>query len=700
MAHHVVETSAIENKTPAIKAHHAKSFHHADTNRNGVIDKDELLAYVDSNKDGEVNKEEFKKIAQNEQIIVDENQIRPTDVAPLLWNIYNLASIVQPIVFICFYVLMLTTVRPIVLDRGTFAFNNILINTFIEAPWNDPSEPIEKHFSDIGSVDEVWLWMKNVAANAIVPKSTTSVGEAVIESQKEYGAETIDGVVVIFTPPEVMQHRSKYAALPFHAENTYNHLQNKEGESWMGDIQSCPSFECRPFCKTDPGYTNTGKPSVSYDGVTFPSTGYYLHLPWIMKYKNASGTQPSYAGQMDGRNKCVSEALSFFEKNSWVDQSTRLVQVSICASPFTSTASTFEKGQFQDSVACMQMQFYINRYGIVTPKYVIMAGTAFGNDAYRRSQESIYLCICILPAVAMLIFEFNEILVRRFKYFSFDNIWNLFDLAISILSLNFAVKFKLDVIHANEDIPLVGDESRLGVTMAGLTTSQSCRVQYGWIMFMMTLRLVKFISPTPRMELPILTLIKALQQSTSMLLFLFIWATAMAIQSNGMFGDSMDSFSTIQKSGITVLRTWIGDIDFDQFADTPYESSGVIYMVLFGCLTMYILFTMFVSIIDEAYNAVLKNVLDHAKLELETPNYTYAEKMGAKIRQISTKGVKIFTKEMQELDNQLEEITDNEVQHTSPDPQRVLRRHTTGSDLSTGKYIVDEREKDASDETV
>ena len=93
MAHHVVETSAIENKTPAIKAHHAKSFHHADTNRNGVIDKDELLAYVDSNKDGEVNKEEFKKIAQNKQIIVDENQIRPTDVAPLLWNIYNLASI-------------------------------------------------------------------------------------------------------------------------------------------------------------------------------------------------------------------------------------------------------------------------------------------------------------------------------------------------------------------------------------------------------------------------------------------------------------------------------------------------------------------------------------------------------------------------------------------------------------------------------
>ena len=109
---------------------------------------------------------------------------------------------------------------------------------------------------------------------------------------------------------------------------------------------------------------------------------------------------------------------------------------------------------------------------------------------------------------------------------------------------------------------------------------------------------------------------------------------------------------------------------------------------------------MFVSIIDEAYNAVLKNVLDHAKLELETPNYTYAEKMGAKIRQISTKGVKIFTKEMQVLDNQLEEITDNEAQHTSPDPQRVLRRHTTGSDLSTGKYIVDEREKDASDETV
>ena len=76
---------------------------------------------------------------------------------------------------------------------------------------------------------------------------------------------------------------------------------------------------------------------------------------------------------------------------------------------------------------------------------------------------------------------------------------------------------------------------------------------------------------------------------------------------HGLFGAELTSFNShgFNDNNESYVS---GDVDFDQFNDTDYSESGVNIMAIFGSITLYIVFTMFVSIIDEAYTAQLEIV--------------------------------------------------------------------------------------------
>ena len=606
----------------------------------------------------------------------EDDEVKPENVHPLLWNIFNFASVAQPAVFVLFYILMLITVRPIVLDRGTFAFNNVLVNAFIEAEWQ--TTPHAMKFADIGSMDDFKTWLKVVVTPALAPKATDDKGLNANRTYTTYAnMETIDGMAKLFTPPELMQHRVSFAELPFHSETDANKLINEAPEStWMGTHQTC-SKKCESYCSSFPNLKDTGKPSVTISDIVYPGKGFVVELPFLAKFKE--GPIATYSQVQNHRNKCVLESIEYLSLNDWIDHSTRMVQLSVCAAPFTSTSATFRGSQYQDSVACIAMQFTIDRYGFLTPVYNIQAGTAFGNDLFRKSQSELYKTICTVPAIIMLFFEVNEMLVKRKKYFSGGEVWNIFDIIICVLSLSFASSFQIDVVYANQSAAIAGDTTSLGMTMMGLDNIRNCRVQYGWIMFLMTLRLVKYFGLNDRIELPVRVMVQALANSFSMILFLTIWAIAMALHSNGMYGDNLESFSTIPKALVTMFRTWIGDVDFDQFKGTPHEEGGVIYMVLFGCLTMYILFTMFVSIIDEAYQTVLADMIEQSTHRKR--NYTFADKIATKSAQYKKVIEQSVETKMHKFEEGIEEITESQ-------SAEVLRKqsqldHTPGVEMTT-----------------
>lgn len=263
---------------------------------------------------------------------------------------------------------------------------------------------------------------------------------------------------------------------------------------------------------------DTGKPLVygrKYTRDAYPSKGFVMYLPITESPMGMNFTE-----KLKYRKTCTSETLNFYRHNGWIDRKTRMVELSICAAPFTSTSTNFGHSEIVDAVACFNLNFEINRYGAWLPKYNIWSGTTFASHEYRSSFDALFRYGSIIPALVMLLLEFNELLVKRLRYFSFSSFWNYLDIIISVMAITFASRFNIDVVHSLVNKSYDGEATQLGVTMVSLSNVKHARVQYGWLMFMMFLRLVKYISINARFELPVLTLIHSVRLSIPILIFL------------------------------------------------------------------------------------------------------------------------------------------------------------------------------------
>ena len=520
-------------------------------------------------------------------------------------------------------------------------------------------------------------------SGVVTPALTPSLTDDILDTYENFqGAETIDGMVNLFVPPELMQHRSKYAVLPFHVGDTTNKI-DADTTNWMIRTKYQCSNVCKRYCIREPKYEDTGKPPVfgrRYTRDPYPSKGFVMYLPITASPKGLNFTE-----KLKFRTQCTSETLNFYLENGWLDRSTRMVELSVCAAPFTSTAQhDFGGYDVIDAVACFNLNFEIDRYGAWHPKHTISSGTSFVSDTYREYTKGLVLYGSIVPAIIMLLLEFNEILVKRFGYFSFSSFWNYLDIIISVMAITFAGKFNIDVVHSLDGMLYDDVEAtQLGVTMTGLSNVKDARIQYGWLMFIMFLRLVKYISINARFELPVLTLIHSFRLSIPILIFLGIWAVALGFLMHGLFGAELTSFNTVMGSMTTMNRMFLGDVDFDQFDDTDYSESGVNIMAIFGSITLYIVFTMFVSIIDEAYTAQLEIVTKRDEDYEKTESYTYSEKLFDYANKLQRRFSFRVQQQIEEIEEELVELTDNDAV----------------DDTSSSKYVIKDAKGDSTPTT-
>ena len=92
---------------------------------------------------------------------------------------------------------------------------------------------------------------------------------------------------------------------------------------------------CKSYCIREPKYEDTGKPPVfgrRYTSDPYPSRGFVMYLPITASPKGLNFTE-----KFKFRTQCTSETLNFYRQNGWLDRSTRMVELSVCAAPFTST---------------------------------------------------------------------------------------------------------------------------------------------------------------------------------------------------------------------------------------------------------------------------------------------------------------------------------------------------------------------------
>ena len=78
------------------------------------------------------DKEAERRKRIEEEAKKEEENVNPNDVHPVLWTIYNVATVAQPILFLFYLGIMAFVISSLVVNPGTFAFNDVLTSALIE----------------------------------------------------------------------------------------------------------------------------------------------------------------------------------------------------------------------------------------------------------------------------------------------------------------------------------------------------------------------------------------------------------------------------------------------------------------------------------------------------------------------------------------------------------------------------------------
>ena len=95
-----------------------------------------------------------------------------------------------------------------------------------------------------------------------------------------------------------------------------------------------------------------------------------------------------------------------------------------------------------------------------------------------------------------------------------------------------------------------------------------------------------------------------------------IWIVACGCLTNFIFGTMFHSFRSPSYAMVAIGRSTLGDVDFDQFSGTNMEVQGPVILVFLTIFTLYFVFTMFVSIIDNAYQKTKVNLIREEQAKL------------------------------------------------------------------------------------
>ena len=599
----------------------------ADKNKDGELDTEELLNAFDKDGNRKLDMKEINAMASAiERTRTTRRRKDGEGVHPALWSTHQAYVNFQKPLYIIFYLGLIychaTMYQPDQFNLGQIFQNRLITSTF------NNGDNFKTNFKDISSVDSMYRWMHDILLPNIAPqKATAAVARAFKEYTKEDGTNPVsfDGLLEIKSPPILRQVR---AADRFLGAGKHQ-VKETSGISWMSsgeDIVCQPSLvfsassasitpcdTCQNFtynitdtkgcgCSTDNVryLENTGEANWEGEYALYPGTGYVEYLPI-----SDDTTVKDFGGDLNDfvryRNFCSIQRLSKLRHNAWVDQSTRAVMITFCAEPLTTSTEAGQPGATSDIIGCFRALFEINRYGYIRPHYSFYsAATAVTDNQKRINQLSIMFLMFVIPAV-MLIGEGVELAVKRTEYFrNEDLIWNCLDICMFTASLWVGLNYDSTPFDAI-DTTAQNDLEMNGVMLKDLANMENVITTYGVVIFLTTMRITHVCAVSDAFKLPVLTLFNALYRSLPFVVFLVMWCIGSSFIGLFLFGSRIRSFSTIYRSMMTVLRLFIGDIDFEEFEGTELSFKGPILLSLLCCMTLYIVFTMFVSIIDAAY---------------------------------------------------------------------------------------------------
>ena len=322
----------------------------------------------------------------------------------------------------------------------------------------------------------------------------------------------------------------------------------------------------------------------------------------------------NFENRVKYQSHCNQQKLAYMRTNHWLDQSTRVLTASYCVVPFTAFIQAQEDIALSNDVSgCFRAVFHFDRLQLVTPKYEIFVGQTYPPALVDTRVILFHFVFQIFPLYFIMVEVIEMKVLLKGYVISESKLWNILDIFVHTLSLIVGFGFQPDLYQFFEE----NSTFNMVDAFTLLEKNQRYTDTTAFVMFLSTIRLIKhFGGVSQSSRLPMLTIFMAIYDSRSFLLFLMIWIVACGCLTNFIFGTMFHSFRSPSYAMVAIGRSTLGDVDFDQFSGTNMEVQGPIILVFLTVFTLYFVFTMFVSIIDNAYQKTKVNLIREEQAKL------------------------------------------------------------------------------------
>ncbi|XP_056899463.1 polycystic kidney disease protein 1-like 2 [Takifugu flavidus] len=254
----------------------------------------------------------------------------------------------------------------------------------------------------------------------------------------------------------------------------------------------------------------------------------------------------------------------------------------------------------------------INLFCIVT---LLLENTAIGAFQFVSNLQTVRLyqstgglhvfvmAAEIIYMVFILYYMFIQVkLLKTLRWLYFTSKWNLFELAVIVLSWSAVAVFIKRTLIGNRDITHYRNHRDQFASFYESAVADST-LQYliAFLVLLTTLKLWRLLRLNPKMNIFTATLQRAWSDITGFLLIIAIMFAAYSIVSNMMYGWQISSYRTVSRALLTIISLQIGIFNYDEVLNGHPLLGGF----LFGSCIMFMSFmvlNLLISVILAAFS--------------------------------------------------------------------------------------------------
>lgn len=304
-----------------------------------------------------------------------------------------------------------------------------------------------------------------------------------------------------------------------------------------------------------------------------------------------SDSKGSYIAELGYNSQYAFTAVDDLEKNHWIDDRTVAVYVEF---------TIFEPAS---SLLCIVRYTYEKLLLGEANAHTLVKTLSLYPPSNARLRVFLFVCkLALLVYVfALFILELRKAFLKKCDYFR--KLWSWFDIFLLLLCIGSLVLTSFVEHYASRFVQKIRDNPYKNWSTESLVFHSDAEIAFlGFVLFILTIRMIKIVSYNRPVLVMLLSLKSAAVPLSSFGIIFVLAVTAFSILANITFGASVYVYSSLPRAFLEVLQlgSFGGKIDFQEL----YQLSPIIgpmYMFLLRIIMTFILINFFIAILNLSF---------------------------------------------------------------------------------------------------